>query len=55
MPLTLLDSIVRSNRLQVIGPITREGGGIYIDGARLRATRTVRQPGNSPDDCLGCS
>ncbi len=54
MPLTLLDSIVRSNRLQVIGPITREGGGIYIDGARLRATRTVVS-GNSPDDCLGCS
>jgi hypothetical protein len=53
-PLTLVDSTITDNRLNVVGPLTREGGGIYIDGTRVRSTGTV-VTGNSPDDCVGCS
>ena len=52
--MTLAHSKITGNRLNVIGPLPREGGGIYLDGARLRTTISVVAD-NSPDNCLGCS
>jgi hypothetical protein len=51
--LTLIDTLVTSNRLAAPRPVVRQGGGLYLEGARLRLHRSTIE-GNRPDDCVGC-
>lgn len=51
--LMLIDSRITGNRLLEPRPIVLRGGGLYLEGARLRMRRTTID-GNMPDDCVGC-
>jgi hypothetical protein len=51
--LTLIDTRITGNRLLASRPIVLRGGGLYLEGARLRSQRSTIA-GNLPDDCVGC-
>lgn len=51
--LSLVDSRITGNRLLAPRGIVLRGGGLYLEGARLRSQRWTIE-GNLPDDCVGC-
>jgi hypothetical protein len=51
--LTLIDTQITENVIRASRPIVFQGGGLYLEGARLRLQRSAIE-GNHPDDCVGC-
>jgi hypothetical protein len=52
-PLTLLSSAITGNGLSAGPGVSLQGGGLYLQDARLTLKHTVLAH-NVPDDCFGC-
>jgi hypothetical protein len=51
--LTLVDTLITRNVLRASRQIVLKGGGLYLEGARLRLQHSTIE-GNKPHDCVGC-